>query len=127
MMKKLNDNVLQFDDVNEMTQFCIENYLKMFQYEIDVNIIEMYCFMNKRIKQSFKKNEIIHILLYDDCFVVYDNKNVAHEYVFNENDILFDCCEHFENFEHFLKYHFLYYIDDVLQMHMNETKIFDCV
>ena len=132
MMKKLNNDILQFDDINEFFNYSIKTYVELFENEIDVNIIEMFCNMYNEIKNVHKN--ILHIILYDDCFCVYENKNkkndknVAHLYSCDENDFYYIKCAYCDNYDEFLKINDLYYIyDDVLQMYVNETKIFDCV
>ena len=92
-----------------------------------------------RMNEKYKNNEIKYIIRFDDYFIVYLNDNIIHSYMIyddideNNNECfttLFECdnIEKYDNFDEFLKLNDLHYIyDDVLNMYVNETKIFDCV
>lgn len=112
MMKKLNNDVLQFDNIDEYFNYSLKTYVDLFENEFDVNIIELFCDIYNEIKNVHKN--ILHILLYDDCFCICENKNdkiVAHLYSCDENDFYYinrACCK---NYDEFLKINDLHYID----------------
>lgn len=126
MMKKLNNNVLQFDNIDEYFNYSLKTYVELFENEIDVNIIKSFCNMCDEIKTTHEN--ILHIILFDDYFIVYENDNCTYLYTFDENDLIYVENEQFINYDEFLNEYKLHYIyDDVLKMYINETKIFDCV
>lgn len=126
MMKKLNNDVLQFDNIDEYFNYSLKTYVELFENEFDVNIIKSFCNMYDEIKTTHEN--ILHIIEFDDCFIVYENDNFAYSYTFYENDLIYIENEQYINFDEFLiEYKLCYIYDDVLKMYVNETKIFDCV
>lgn len=115
MMKKLNNDILQFDNIDEFFNYSIKTYVDLFENEIDVNIIKLFCDIHDEIKIVHKN--ILHIILYDDCFCVYEyknnknDKNVAHLYSCDENDFYYINRAYCDNYDEFLKINDLHYIE----------------
>ena len=112
MMKKLNNDFLQFDNVEEFFNYSIKTYVELFENEIDVNMIKLFCNIYDEIKNVYKN--ILHIILYDDCFCVYEyknDKNVAHLYSCDENDFYYISRVYCDNYDEFLKINDLHYVE----------------
>ena len=45
MMKKLNNDVLQFDNVDDFFNYSLRTYVELFENDFDVNIIKSFCVM----------------------------------------------------------------------------------
>ena len=110
MMKKLNNDVLQFDNYNELFNYCIKNYVNLFENEIDVNIIEMYCKMYEML-QNNDFDEYLYFILFDDCFIVYEKNNFAFSYIFDDCNIIDDEYNYYDNYDEFLNEYKLHYIE----------------
>lgn len=99
MMKNFDD-VLQFDNIDEYFNYCINEYVDLFENEIDVNIIKMFCNLHDYLNKQYKNN-LQYIFVFDDTFDILTNDNVAYTMNFNENN--FHCYEkiQYENYENY--------------------------
>lgn len=89
---------------NKFVQFNIFNdfifyFALQHDFEIDENI-------ENKLNDIYKlhNDNILHIVLFDEYFVIYERNNVAYTYVFVDDDIIYDDNEHYHNYEQFIKY-----------------------
>ena len=108
-MKKLNNDVLQFDNIDEFFNYSLKTYVDLFENEFDVNIIKSFCNMYDEIKTTHEN--ILHIINFDDCFIVYENDNCTYLYTYDENDLIYVENEKFNNYDEFLNEYKLHYIE----------------
>ena len=100
IMMKNFDDVLQFDNIDEYFNYCINEYVYLFENKIDVNIIKMLCNLHDYLNEHYKNN-LQYIFVFDDTFDILTNDNVAYTMNFNENDF---CCYEkiqYENYENY--------------------------
>ena len=88
MMKKLNNDVLQFDNIDEFFNYSLKTYVDLFENDFDVNIIKMFCNLHDYLNEHYKNN-LQYIFVFDDTFDILTNDNIAHTLNFDENDFYY--------------------------------------
>lgn len=126
MIKKFTNEFTQFDNANEFFNYMMNVYVNL-NNVCDIEFVQLYIDAYKCINETHNDNDILHIIMYDDCFCVYEKNNVAYNYAFYDYDIIYDDNEKYNSYNDYLQLNDLQYVDDdVLCMYINETKIFDC-